>query len=70
MTSTRLGTWHARKWTGGRPILEIDFCRHDLDLPAGLLLSTDWGQMRARADDLQRRIEMLDGGHRPDQAQV
>jgi hypothetical protein len=70
MTGARLGTWHAGKWAAGRPILKIEFRRHDLDLSAGFLLSTDWDRMRALADDLHHRIEMLGDGRRRDLAQT
>lgn len=70
MTGAGLGTWHAGRWAAGRPILKIEFRRHDLDLCAGFLLSADWGETRSLANDLQRRIEMLADGPRADRARA
>jgi hypothetical protein len=56
MTGVRLGKWHSGRRGAGRPILKIDFRRHDRDLSAGSLLSKSWPQMEAFAADLARKI--------------
>jgi len=59
MTGARLGRWHAGKWAVGRPILKVDFRRHDLDLSAGFLLSKDWKQMQSFAAELRKKLEQI-----------
>ncbi len=56
MTGARLGTWHAGRWIGGRPILKVDFVRDAQPLSAGFYLSADQVEMEQLSQDLASRI--------------
>ena len=55
ITDASLGKWHAGRWGGGRPILQVNFERDGQRLRAGFLLSRDWGEMESLASDLRKR---------------
>ena len=57
ITNASLGKWHAGRWGGERPILQVDFERGGQRLRAGFSLSRDWGEMESLATDLRKRTQ-------------